>query len=228
MQLKTTLALVAALAAQVAMCWSIPKGTAPGVYSVEVFDNGTEHHVFLSHLPNVTTTPRSGPRHISARFLPSRDTAGAPKDCKSRDDEPCPRHTECYLREGPAFISPDETDSANAGIDAQCGDGATVGHGKDLYSVDTCSVAYVCNMGGSRDWDGTCTAAERRKTSEMITKKCGAYIPGSSTQTRWMPPALDSKVEGTSRTYQMMYGYEAYCTSFGHDFCGRGADGHNG
>ncbi|KAB5522824.1 hypothetical protein GE09DRAFT_1154323 [Coniochaeta sp. 2T2.1] len=182
MQLKTTLALVAASAAQVA------------------------HHVFLSHLPNTTTTPRTGPRQISTRFLPAaaRDTAGTPKDCKSRDDEPCPWHTECYLREGPAFISPDETDRANAGIDAQCGGGATVGHGKDFYSIDTCSVAYVCNIGGSRDGDGTCTAAERRTTSEKITKKCGAYIPGSSTQTRWMPPALGSKVEGTSRTYQMM------------------------
>lgn len=131
---------------------------------------------------------------------------------------PCPWNLACYLNEGPLFLDPAECDRANAGIDAQCGSGTEVRHDKDFYSVARCSVAYVCQFGGSKGWDdSTCTAAERQQTSRLITDKCGLYIPGSATQVRF--------VAGSKLAFNMTYGYKAYCTSWGHDFCARGIDG---
>ncbi|OIW34374.1 hypothetical protein CONLIGDRAFT_709714 [Coniochaeta ligniaria NRRL 30616] len=218
MHFTTALTIVSAFVAQVVFGWHIAQGTAEGVYSVEVFDNGTEHHVRLRDLPN-HAIPRAArsryasrpPRHASVLDRGTDDT----NEWCTRADQPCPWSVGCYLNEGPRFLDPRECDLANAGIDAQCGNGAIVTHNKDFYSIAGCSVAYVCHFWGEKGGDdGTCTADERKLTSKMITDKCGLYIPGSATQMRYYP--------GEKLQYNMTYGYEAYCTSWGHDFCGRG------
>ncbi|KAH8905010.1 hypothetical protein BR93DRAFT_939058 [Coniochaeta sp. PMI_546] len=220
MHFKTTVTCLSAFVAQLVVGWHIEKGTPEGVYSVQVFDNGTEHHVCMRDLPNVVVPRAAGARYANGRRYASaegRSVRHTSKDCL-REDQPCPWNLACYFNEGPRFIAPDECDRANAGIDAQCGDGAVVHHHKDFYSIAGCSVAYVCHFGGSKGADdGTCTAAERVLTSKLITDRCGLYIPGSATQMRYH--------DGSRLYYNMTYGYEAYCTSWGHEFCARGTDG---
>jgi hypothetical protein len=117
----------------------------------------------------------------------------------------------CHPEEGTEDLDHQSTNAANAALDIRSGDD-WVQSGCDFYAISDCVVAYTCNLGGD-DW--RYDAGEHKWAIERITYDCGAYKPGTVTQ---------KDVDIASVDIWKEIGYESYCTSMGHNFCGRGTD----
>ncbi|RDL33010.1 Uncharacterized protein BP5553_08449 [Venustampulla echinocandica] len=169
-----------------AAAFQIPKGQADGVYEVVTGADGKETHRLVGSNPDAVETRNAVPDKFSMAHK---------------------RGTSNSVNCGGYVLPQGDTDSANNYLDAQCGGGAGVGGGRDLYAIKGCTVAYFCNYTGGTQF---CYAKERQETSRAITSVCGLYGAG------W------DQIQSDNRNVQ--YGYENNCNQ-GWNFCGRGMDG---
>lgn len=192
----------------------IPEGQPSGVYSVEVDENGTEHHV------------RVGDVATQADLLSANGTASPATRRRSSHErrwvDGVPRHwtAECYPEEiAPAGQDMDHGSflRATAALDAQMPPGkqTVVRRGNHLYSIDECVVAYFCGFANPAFWWGdiTVTVHDRKWNWDLIDEKCGLWHPGSS--------HVLIVTKGSHYTH-IAYGREVYCTAKGHNFCSSG------
>ncbi|KAB5549897.1 hypothetical protein GE09DRAFT_1241637 [Coniochaeta sp. 2T2.1] len=198
--------------ATTAASFIIPDNTTDGVYAVRRLDDGTEEHIRVGDLPSQAEIEAFRARRRGGGGFAIRGAAvHSSPDLASKPAADCggwrcpdwdgPR---CYPEEGTQDLDHRTTDAANAALDRQSG---WIEHGMSFYSISECVVAYACNSGGtswafSRDDHGVACA--------RITGGCGWYKPGSV--------HYHNDKDGIGKDY----GYESYCTSKGHDFCGHG------
>lgn len=166
------------------LAFSIPEGQSDGVYQVTYVD-GEEKHTLLDR------------KDIEALTSSNKRRGVIFNDNEKRDPE-----YSC----GGDLLNHADTDRANDELDAQLGNGLTVGTNMDIYSIVGCTVSYFCNF----DWQhpAWATAQTRREKSAGITQTCGFLWSGWSRG-------------GSSESY----GYENFCKWPGSNFCGRGRNG---
>ncbi|KAH8904034.1 hypothetical protein BR93DRAFT_940196 [Coniochaeta sp. PMI_546] len=176
----------------------IPRTIASGVYAVAVI-NGTEDGDPI----------RLG--DLAASAPPSLFLARNPHNLRKRWNKP-----DCYPFEGTQDLDHHTTDQTKAGIMAQCGAGHYVKPGYNYYSISGCVVSYFCHWKVSTRnyYDARCTEHDTVQSFAEIDRVCGAYKPGQRREV----VLKDLNREG----YDIAYGVESYCTSWGHNFCGMG------
>jgi hypothetical protein len=186
--------------------WHIPAGQPDGVYSVQVFENGTELHTRIGDLPSwASVVQRLDSTSDGDSSFPDADWAA-----------------NCYPEEGLEDLDHRTCDIANAALDDQCGAGKGVRNGYNFYAISECVVAYFCHFWSTYSEDAFCYATERRAVSKFITSECGWYKPGSA----WRTVYPDTETSQPWRHCDVSYGYESYCTAKGHNFCGAGTGNH--
>lgn len=122
-------------------------------------------------------------------------------------DEQPEDHTSCLPAQG--YLDELDTDIVNASLDDWCGSGKSLKNGYHAYAISGCTVGYYCHTHNPYDSeDSTCYADERRRTSQLISDRCGLYRPGFSS--RELFPHFG---------YEEVYGYENHCTIQGRCFC---------
>lgn len=142
-----------------AAAWTVPVGQLNGVYSVYTNGAGVSEHTLIKLITETNITTKLTTR--SAKFYPKRQNPG-------ENDITC----EDYALSG--------SDNGNAAseLEAQCGNGAFVGEGKDFYSIVGGSVVYFCNYAGGSN---QCFASEAVDAFSRITSQCGLNTAGYDT-----------------------------------------------
>ncbi|OIW25785.1 hypothetical protein CONLIGDRAFT_708557 [Coniochaeta ligniaria NRRL 30616] len=200
MRFHTTIGIVLAFTARAA----IPRDIAPGLYAVEVV-NGTEvgDPIRLDDLPDSDPFNTSGtPYPLFPRGRKSFDKRWYKPDC--------------YPFEGTEDLDHPTADAAKADLMAQCGDGHWLKPGHSYYAIKGCVAAYFCHWWGKNKYyhhDARCTSHDAAASFQEIDNTCGTYKPGQR---------REDGGSGGNR-WDIAYGVESYCTSWGHDFCGWGA-----
>ncbi|KAF4617072.1 hypothetical protein G7Y89_g15075 [Cudoniella acicularis] len=194
MHLNTISVFILALAAT-SQGFTIPDNQPNGVYKVSVDANGVETHTLLRGLIENYTYVSTEPN----KPLPTLHATSAKfrrQDLTGQNNIACG---------GYSLVTSDVV-SAVGNLEAQCGNGAFVGGGKNFYSITGGTVAYFCNFSGGTN---NCYASEMVEAAERITNDCGSSNGG------WdiVPDR------------QCQYGYERQP---GNHFCGRGTDSSRG
>ncbi|KAH8658066.1 hypothetical protein BX600DRAFT_514587 [Xylariales sp. PMI_506] len=156
MQTKTLLLLASGLSAAVA--WTIPEGTANGVYQVHTDEFGVSTHTFVAPSVEAAFKPRgmSTKRANAKRIVQGPDSIG----CESY-----------------AFNTIN-ADNAVQGLKNQCplNGAGQVGGNLDFYSVFGDVVAYFCNYSSKVNH---CYEDEVDEVIQhRISDTCGHYVAG--------------------------------------------------
>ncbi|MCJ1355138.1 MAG: hypothetical protein MMC33_005129 [Icmadophila ericetorum] len=213
MHFSTILLLAAGVTAHTG--WTIPPGLIDGIYSVTIVDNNDTstalHTLLATHdqtLMTVNTnsnTNTTSPRSPTAlqHLIPSAKFSRAltPRNPANTG----PNNVQC-----PGYTLPKaDFDKVYLSLQTQCGNGALVNYGADVYSITNDVVAYYCNFMGSffKHVKNNCYADEAVDARALIATACGWYNAGWDT----VPDRGGS------------YGFERL--SMDKKWCGRGTSG---
>lgn len=166
-----------------------------------------EVHTRIGDLPS----PAEVEAFMSRLARVKRDFAGRSSAYK-RNTANWDSKAKCHTEEGLEDLDHQSTDTANAALDVRSGTD-WVQAGCNFYAISDCVVAYMCNEGGD-NW--RYSSADHKYAIERITYDCGAYKPGT----------IDYKHMDVAAFHdtRKSIGYESYCTSYGHSFCGSGTN----
>lgn len=155
--------------------FTIPPGTADGVYAVQTHDNGTAHHVRLDPARPGTLTSLDGkPMTVSPRTAPPPRLAK--RQWRYGWRVFCPAR--------PQRVDAGETDAAVADVKRQCGAKLDVPSGWHIYAVRGSVAAFYCNFVSDAT---SCSSDEFGTRAAEISGACGAYIAGWNDQVRLVP-----------------------------------------
>lgn len=144
-----------------ATSFTIPEGTANGVYSVHTDESGIDIHTPLSDLPDPAFVERNAQEELVYTSRHSKRENGYWVDCG-----------------GTKNMNRGDTDAANADLDRQCGKGTWVGGRQNYYAIRGNVVAFFCNFNNALSGSRRCFDWKRGQESAAITKKCGLYNSG--------------------------------------------------
>lgn len=179
----------------------VPVGVPEGTYVVNTTDGGNHFHFLLDAVKNnscaaiytvinhtgIPTFDRvddgdevANTAALAGAMLPASSTSTSTEvgSHPTSGKRLTPNNVFCHPK---THLGIRDTDSANLGLDAYCGNDRFIPAHTHVYAVAGGTLAYICNYQGGNH----CSVSGRRKASAKITAKCGHYVAGLDNIAHW-------------------------------------------